>query len=98
MTMQTVSLDPLDLSAEQGLCALPTSTIEGRLADLIRAYAREGSAALAQSVVRHLEALCGHPDLRDAQRFCAYRRLAHHWRWLARGPLGAAPTQPPQDA
>ncbi len=73
------------------LSLLEPEALEGRLRDLIRGYVRTRSAGLAQSVVRHIEALCSHPDLRDPTLFCAYRRLATHWRWLAaqQGDVGA---------
>jgi hypothetical protein len=60
------------------------AAIEAALADLVRRYAREPSLALAQSVARHCEALCGHPEVRDPETYCAYRRLARHWGFLAR--------------
>lgn len=79
-----------DSSADLSLLA--PETLEGRLRDLIRGYVRARSAELAQSVVGHIEALCRHPELRDPALFCAYRRLATHWRWLAaqHGGTGAA--------
>lgn len=58
--------------------------IESTIADLVRRYARGPSLALAQSVARHCEALCTHPELRDPESYCAYRRLARHWGFLAR--------------
>ena len=71
----------LDASTELSLLA--PEALEGRLGDLIRRYVGSRSAELAQSVVRHVEALCCHPELRDPALFCAYRQLATHWRWLA---------------
>ncbi len=62
---------------------LAPDAIRDRLGALIGRYLREGSAELARSVVAHLEALCQDPELRDVDRFCAYRRLARHWRWLS---------------
>jgi hypothetical protein len=73
------------LRGPSDMSSLAAAEIERRLADLIRRYARDGSADLADRVVESLETLYGHPDLGgDAERFCAYRRLARHWRWLAR--------------
>jgi hypothetical protein len=65
------------------LILLDPPVLEGRLRDLIRGYVRQRSAELAQAVVEHLDALCLHSDLHDPSLFCAYRRLARHWRWLA---------------
>ncbi len=59
------------------------TAIEARLAELIRRSARGCPPDLAETVLRHIEALCQHPELRDPAQFCAYRRLARHWRWLA---------------
>ena len=53
------------------------------LADLWPAPLQELAAELAGAVVAHLEALCRDPELRDPDQFCAYRRLARHWRWLS---------------
>lgn len=77
----TASSQTPDSSADLSLLA--PEALEGRLRDLIRGYVRARSAELAQSVVSHIEALCRHPELRDPALFCAYRRLATHWRWLA---------------
>jgi hypothetical protein len=66
------------------LSALASQTLEHRLAGLIRRYVRRRSRGLARAVVRHLEALCQHPDYDgDPAQRCAYRRLVRHSRWLA---------------
>jgi len=83
--------DPSLPLAEPDLADAPASdltlieppTLERRLSALIREYVRARSASLAQSVVRHIEALCLHPDNDDPALVCAYQRLAVHWRWLA---------------
>lgn len=67
----------------QDLSQLDPQALEYRLGDLIRRYVRGRSAVLAHSVVNHIEALIRHPQVRDPTLFCAYRRLATHWRWLA---------------
>ena len=67
----------------QDLSQLDPQALEYRLGDLIRHYVRGRSAVLAHSVVSHIEALIRHPQVRDPALFCAYRRLATHWRWLA---------------
>ncbi len=72
------------------LTLLEPATLEGRLRDLIRGYVRQRSAELAQAVVEHLDALCLHTDFHDPSLFCAYRRLACHWRWLAQQHAVAA--------
>ncbi len=65
------------------LAHLEPQILERRLGDLIRRYVRQCSAELAESVIRHIEALYLHPDIyRDPERHCAYRRFAHHWRLL----------------
>jgi hypothetical protein len=74
---------PQTPDASTDLSLLAPEALEGRLRDLIRRYVFARSAELAQSVVRHVEALCSHPELRDPALFCAYRQLATHWRWLA---------------
>lgn len=66
-----------------------------RLAELVRRSALDGSAQLAATVVRHIEALYLHPDLRsDPGELAAYCRLACHWRHLAalRGGVTVART------
>lgn len=71
-------------SIEPELYALASQTLEHRLAGLIRRYVQRRSQGLAQAVVRHLDALCLHPDYDgDPAQRCAYRRLVRHWRWLA---------------
>lgn len=77
----STSLDHPD--PREDLLNMAPTAIEGRLASLIRRYAHNPSGPLAQGVVRHIEALCHHPNLRDPVLFCAYRRLARHWRWIA---------------
>jgi hypothetical protein len=76
------------------LSLLEPQALELRLRDLIRAYVRARSAELARAVVAHLEALCLHPRQRDPADFCAYRRLAAHWRLLLalHGEPAAQPT------
>jgi hypothetical protein len=66
------------------LRTLASRTLEHRLGELIRRYVEQRSQELARAVVRHLEALCLHPDYDgDPAQRCAYRRLAQHWRWLS---------------
>jgi hypothetical protein len=66
------------------LSGLAPEDLELHLGELIRRYVRHRSAELAERVVESIEALYLHPDLgTDPERFCAYRRLAWHWRWLA---------------
>lgn len=66
------------------LSRLKPEDLELHLGELIRRYVRHRSADLAERVVESIEALYLHPDLGpDTERFCAYRRLARHWRWLA---------------
>ena len=58
--------------------------LEHHVGQLIRRYVTHRSTELAERVVLSIEALYQHPELApDAERFCAYRRLARHWRWLA---------------
>ena len=77
------------------LCRFEPEVIEARLGRLMRRYLLRRSAATARRVVRHLEALCLHPDALDRpERRCTYRRLAGQWRWLARQD-GAAGTPAP---
>lgn len=71
------------LSTDLDQSPLAANALRVRLGVLMGRYLREGSAELARSVVAHLEALCQDPELRDADLFCAYRRLARHWRWLS---------------
>lgn len=78
MPVDSTSLSDSDLSH------LKPEDLELHLGALIRRYVRHRSVDLAERVVESIEALYMHPDLgRDAERFCAYRRLARHWRWLA---------------
>lgn len=92
MSVATLASPPAPADPHPDLSRLAPGTLEVRLGDLIRRYVRGRSAELAQSVVRHIEALYLHPELRDPALFCAYRRLATHWRWLAaqHGAGGAA--------
>lgn len=79
--MSTNSDSPADCVPD----GLASQAIEERLGDLIRRYVQQRSWGLARAVVRHLEALCLHPDYDgDPIQRCAYRRLAQHWRWLSR--------------
>lgn len=75
--------------ARADLAALDPPVIQRRIGRLMRAYLRTRSADLARSIVRHLEALCGHPRL-DAghEERCVYRRLTRHWRLLAEQGTG----------
>lgn len=71
------------LSADD-LARLDPPILERRLGDLIRNYVHQRSAELADTVIRHLEALYLHPSLcQDPNRQCAYRLLARHWRCIA---------------
>ena len=74
--------EPLPLTLAPDLSQTQAADIEVRLGELIRRYAHEGTRGLGEAVVAHIEALCQHPDMRDPALFCAYRQLAHHWRWL----------------
>ena len=77
---------PVDspLRSSSDLSRLKPEDLELHLGELIRRYVRHRSADLAERVVESIEALYLHPDLgSDAELFCAYRRLARHWRWLA---------------
>lgn len=76
--------DDFEPFADPALSTIPSGDLEHRLGDLIRRYVHQRSQELAQSVVRHLDALCLHPDYDgDSAQRCAYRRLARHWRWLS---------------
>jgi hypothetical protein len=78
-----MSVDP-PLVSDSDLSRLKPEDLELHLGELIRRYVRHRSADLAERVVEYIEALYLHPDLGpDAERFCAYRRLPRHWRWLA---------------
>lgn len=62
---------------------LQPHAIEHRLGHLLRHYLRTRSPELAVSIVRHIEALCVHPDLAGAtNNRCAYLHLKAHWRCL----------------
>lgn len=74
--------DPLPFT-DPGQLPVAPDALRVRLGLLISRYLRGGSAELAGAVVAHLEALCRDPELRDPDQFCAYRRLARHWRWLS---------------
>jgi hypothetical protein len=54
--------DDLDPFAGPVLWAIPSRDLEHRLGDLIRRCVHQRSQDLAQSVIRHLEALCRHLD------------------------------------
>ena len=63
---------------------LEPRVLELRLSELIRRYTRECTLDLAESVVRHLEALYLHPQIAGNHlQQCALRRFASHWRWRA---------------
>ncbi len=73
----TLALDSLPLH-------LPPELLKARLAGLIRASARQGAATVAETVVRHFQALSLHPQLAaDLDERAAYCRGAQHWRGLA---------------
>ena len=73
-------------SGFSSLAELPPDAIKQRLGDLIRRHVRERSPTIALSVVRHIEALCAHPEFDgDSTDRCGYLRLRAHWRWLAEG-------------
>lgn len=63
---------------------LPPEQLKARLAGLIRASAKQGAAAVAETVVRHFQALSLHPQLAaNLDERAAYCRGARHWRGLA---------------
>jgi hypothetical protein len=78
----------LQPESDNALLQLESAAIEQRLVALIRRYVHERSASLAAAILRHIETLCQHDDYDgDPRQRCVYRRLAHHWRWLAQtGP------------
>lgn len=85
-----MSIDALALS-EAELARLEPAALEQHLGQLVRAYVRHRSCELADRVVQLIETLYRHPELPpDHDRFCAYRRLARHWRWLAHQTRAAA--------
>lgn len=58
--------------------------IEIRIGRLIQTSLNGRSTAMAIEIVRHIEALCTHPDdRRSPEERCILRRLAGHWRRLA---------------
>lgn len=58
--------------------------IEIRIGQLIHASLNGRSTAMAAEIVRHIEALCAHPDdRRSPGERCVLRRLAGYWRQLA---------------
>ncbi|ADC61505.1 hypothetical protein [Allochromatium vinosum] len=66
------------------LVHLGSDVLRDRLSDLIRRYAHQATADLAEAVVAHIDALYLRPDFRlDPAEQCAYRRFARHWHWLA---------------
>ena len=70
----------------QGLAIIKLTPreIEIRIGQLIHASLNGRSSAMATAIVRHLEALCAHPDdCRSPEERCILRRLAGHWRRLA---------------
>jgi hypothetical protein len=70
---------PLDLPLD-----LPPDLLRARLADLIRAAVNQGTAAVAETIVRYFQALALHPELAaNLDERAAYCRGAHHWRGLA---------------
>lgn len=63
---------------------LPPETLKQRLAGLIRDAVRQGSASVAETVVRHFQALSLHPALAsERDERAAYCRGARHWRQIA---------------
>lgn len=76
-TDAALALDPLPLH-------LPPELLKARLAGLIRASVNQGAAAVAETVVRHFQALSLHPQLAtDLNERAAYCHGARHWRGLA---------------
>lgn len=74
----------LEITEPRDLTSLASETLEQCLGRLIRRYVQRRSKDLADAVVRHLDALCLHPDYDgDPDQRCVYRRLAKHWRWLS---------------
>ncbi|MFP4063308.1 MAG: hypothetical protein ACLFNA_10880 [Halochromatium sp.] len=70
---------------------LPPEQLKARLAGLIRASAKQGAAAVAETVVRHFQALSLHPQLAaELDERAAYCRGARHWRGLAAIGAGSA--------
>lgn len=58
--------------------------IEIRIGQLIHASLNGRSTAMALEIVRHINALCAHPDdRRSPEARCVLRRLAGYWRRLA---------------
>lgn len=77
-------------SSQQGeleclaMVKLTPREIEIRIGRLIHVSLNERSTAMAAEIVRHIEALCAHPDdRRSPEARCILRRLAGHWRRLA---------------
>lgn len=76
--------DPWKVSEGLRSTRLAPQEIERRIGRLIRASLNGRSAALASEIVRHIDALCAHPDdRRSAEERCVLRRMAGHWRRLA---------------
>lgn len=80
---QTFQLD-IQLLADDLPAHLTPDALRLRLAELIRRYVQAPSAQLAETVVKHVQALYLHPAMRyAADQQAALRRLACHWRCLA---------------
>lgn len=91
-TVPTTATDSL-LASESLPLHLPPELLKARLADLIRAAVTQGAATVAETVVRHFQALSLHPELiANGDERAAYCRGARHWRGLATIDGGAAAT------
>jgi hypothetical protein len=87
--LQATATDPT-LALETLPLHLPPELLKARLAELIRAAVSQGATAVAETVVRHFQALYLHPELvADGDERAAYCRGARHWRGLAALEMGA---------
>ncbi|MFC1364955.1 MAG: hypothetical protein G8D61_15020 [gamma proteobacterium symbiont of Ctena orbiculata] len=60
--------------------------LTSRIGFLVWRYQLTRSKRMACSIVRHIEALCLHPELDgSALSRCGYQRSLRHWRMLAGG-------------
>jgi hypothetical protein len=64
--------------------------LESRIEFLISRYRVSPTKTKANTIVRHMEALCGHPDIIETDTpYCAYQRTLKYWRMISDDKLTA---------
>jgi hypothetical protein len=77
-------------AATQIYMQMEPELLESRIEFLISRYQVSPTKTMASAIARHMEALCHHPEIIEADSpYCAYQRTLKFWRMISDEKLTA---------